>query len=404
MGLYIFQSEVIQASTNHIFNANPHNALTVEYYQVLRHYMVVTQLTEVVDVLYIPYHIPPCLMVQFPPLLSDLARQERTTCHFKAMQWVLRHAAELVGYGPEYTQLKSQLQSVLSSSIWDDVGPVVESLHVKLSNRWRPSVSIYIEKANGQFVKSVPYGGQFSSSSDGSTGASQVELALEEPVRLEEVKSVQLMYEGLSSESEVRRIRRLTNGSYTSMKDRAVYPVNYVSISGWLRSQTSTDREYASLSTLSSQQVLQENDKVVLPVAPTEISKALRTFNTSRVLQKAYHDIVEFMEIIRADPVSAAQMVWLSEPPQRRALRFQQYKYNERPLLQNIQNEIVSVVGNLVGFPLVRDGMLRVRAPRQVVISRTLVSLPASGLNMDVRLSEHVATSRIDPTREVDLE
>jgi len=114
--------------------------------------------------------------------------------------------------------------------------------------------------------------------------------------------------------------------------------------------------------------------------------------------------VYQLMSKISQSPVTVCHNVWAAESETKRELHFQGIKFAGKPLLSQIQNRIIAMQGNLVAFPLLADGQLRVREAESTQVVETFTSLPTKGVFAETLLSRNSATERLDSKRTVNYE
>jgi hypothetical protein len=83
---------------------------------------------------------------------------------------------------------------------------------------------------------------------------------------------------------------------------------------------------------------------------------------------------------------------------------YNSYLFNNKPLLDQIQNQAVGLVGNMVVFPLIENGQLKRHASLTRLVAERFVSLPTRGVFAETLLSRCNATEQRDVTRVIDAE
>jgi hypothetical protein len=137
------------------------------------------------------------------------------------------------------------------------------------------------------------------------------------------------------------------------------------------------------------------------------VTSTRRYRDYSRLEQLANHITANRMDYLRA--------LWLSEDPDRRAMRLARYTYpyesaenqtDQVPLLQLIENQPVGVFGNQVAFPLLEQGQMELYAPvaQNEQMAERLITLPSKGVYAETLLSKCNAREIRDVQRMYDPE
>jgi hypothetical protein len=88
-------------------------------------------------------------------------------------------------------------------------------------------------------------------------------------------------------------------------------------------------------------------------------------------------------------------LICLQESPHERAARFEHYLFNGIPLIEAIDNRPIDVVGNYVVFPLAQNPSSR----EAEVLAERIISMPTRGAFAEAKLSHCNASEVIDDTR-----
>lgn len=89
-----------------------------------------------------------------------------------------------------------------------------------------------------------------------------------------------------------------------------------------------------------------------------------------------------------------SMLIWLHESPHERAARFEHYTFNGVPLIERIDNRPIGVVGDYVAFPLENQ-----ESGEAEILAERIVSLPTRGAFAEAKLSHCNASEVIDDTR-----
>jgi hypothetical protein len=88
-------------------------------------------------------------------------------------------------------------------------------------------------------------------------------------------------------------------------------------------------------------------------------------------------------------------LIWLQESPHERAARFEHYLFNGIPLIEAIDNRPIDVVGDYVVFPLAQNPSSR----EAEIFAERIISMPTRGAFAEAKLSHCNASEVIDDTR-----
>lgn len=89
--------------------------------------------------------------------------------------------------------------------------------------------------------------------------------------------------------------------------------------------------------------------------------------------------------------------IWLNENPQERAVRFEKYLYQGKPLIDQIENRPIDVVGSYLVFRVATDA--ENVTPDAEILAQRIISLPTRGAFAEAKLSHCNASEVIDDTR-----
>ncbi|WP_290818167.1 N-acetylmuramoyl-L-alanine amidase [Halovivax sp.] len=449
----VTQSQQIEDETIRtriVQNHNEHHALTIQYFQVLEHYKIRTELAEQRDVLLIPYEVPTALWEDVPDFEEVLEVQEETVVVSSGMwpwseevqetttsvdvalesdlvDWVDDHFEQLRRVVPTtYDEGFEAIHRFLHTpEIYEQDEPVITASRwtVKLRSGWRPGVSLILHKTDGTSVRL-----RHVSSRDGSA----VTQFRSEPVEIKSIESVEVVFAPDEATRTVREELIDTSTGWGSAADAATdfffgdddplvneYEEARTFDLDHLRVTAHTDpTDY--LPQTKSYEILDTEDDVELSADnPATDFKGVDLPTSVDILQtetKRYRDYTEMRELlehIKAHPMRYLHDIWLTEEASARALRFDRYEYDfgeeeetePVPLLELIENRPVGITGNLVAFPLLEDGQLKTgtRVTPDEAITERLVSLPTGGVFAEAMLSRCMASEPRDITRNVNV-
>ncbi|XKF16787.1 hypothetical protein LL947_06615 [Halomonas sp. BLK-85] len=390
-----------EVRTRTVRNQNQHHALTIQYYQVLAHYRVVTEAMSEEDVLMVPYAIDHDIFAPLPPL-PDI-RHYYTSYNWALVHFLLRHQSALRQALPRHlTSAMDALERLFHNAASYQEPEVTAS-------RWTIMADESIEEGIDLFLN-TEYGRvplrpldssrtQFVSTPVALHRIRGLHFRLDPKVQAEInmpdlpgfiPQGAQDVWEDILRE----RMNRALEFSFSNLevtahlqRGRHLKPhISVYTLPGTGNVTVSTEQRSATLGLeVPSQGDLRNN---LLQTTPREADYQL--------LQSA-------VRWLQQNPMTAMSAIWMSEDPQERALRFDRLSYNGKSLLNLIVNVPIGVDGNYVAFRLAPN--LRVLPPIDLSrISRQarVVSVPTSGVFAETYLSCHNATEKRDVTREID--
>ncbi len=104
--------------------------------------------------------------------------------------------------------------------------------------------------------------------------------------------------------------------------------------------------------------------------------------------------VQQLLTHLRCNQHYYSRAIWLLEDPDQRAAQFEEYSYRDGSLLDYIDNRPVGVVGEYVAFPVARE-----EPPTEEVVAKRIVSLPTRGVFAEAQLSHCNACEKRDITR-----
>jgi uncharacterized protein YcbK (DUF882 family) len=417
------QVESERVKTRSVRNHNQHHAMTVEYFQVLEHYAVETQLQRQHDVLMIPYRVPGVLWTDLPDF-EDFEVVERAGNigaeaggggegdtrtrvmslrppadpleESEFLRWIDEHAEALERAAPDDHQdgFEALHRLVHTPEVYEATQPRITASEwtVDIQQGWRPGLTLLVHA--DRTVELRP--------DEAERGRSRLKMH-SDPVEVQDIEKVEVIYEPDFENMEAFPIdfEELADISY-SLENLDVTahtdPTKYLRSEQSYRLQVSVPNDGVTLDT-------ENNSKGLTATAPSPDVLEVRT--------KRYQDyaaLERLGEHIKANRMEYLRNVWLTEDADRRALRLDNYVYDFEengedaepvPVLELIENKPVGVVGNMVAFRLLEDGQLATAThvdPTEA-IARETVSVPTKGVYAETLLSDCVATEQRDVTR-----
>ena len=389
------ESERIQTRT--VRNHNKNHALTVHYHQVLSHYRARTELIEEQDVLLVPYDIPDAVFDDIPSFNKFVIAPSRPITRF-----LDRHRAVLQRMVPQ--RYRSAFASLSRLLYCGDVYAIEEPYatcsrwRIELDQGFREGVEIEIETTDGQTVPLTPR--------ERIAGTSAAYFR-SDPVRIDAIERVRVSYN--AQQDAAARAKEI--GSIPFLGDLSGALAE--SLVGTLelvlkRIEVSirTDRSRFVQEPQSFLRVVNNPNTTLSadnPTAAFDIDAPEVSFEGYRGREhRDYCRLKELIAHIQSRPMRYLRAIWMREDADRRALRFDSLLFDGEPLLDQIQNRAVGVMGNLVAFPLLEGHRLVEHDPVEHVVSERLVSLPTRGLFAETYLSCCNATEVRDVTRVID--
>ncbi|HEB81817.1 MAG TPA: hypothetical protein ENJ11_03025 [Gammaproteobacteria bacterium] len=389
-----YQQESERIKTRTIHNHNMNHMMNLQYFQVVEHYSVKTELVEEKPVLLIPYEVDQDMFGTIPnfskfidtpsqPVTRFLDRHSRILRRIVPRRYsrAFRSLSRLLHCGDVY----SIETPYATFSRWD----------INLSAAWRPGVSLMIRTRSGQSIRLQPRG---------QTSSQPPTRFVSSPIRHDDLEEIVVSFDTAEA------VRDISSSGLpfadlleNVLQETTSYPINRIEIfattdrSRFLRdSQSFVIETNAVNTTLNS-----GNPSVSIGIASTPPVD----FSSYRGREhEDYCRLKELIAHIQSSPMRYMRAIWLREDPDRRAIRFDRYRLGDRSLLDNIINRPIGVLGNYVAFELL-DGhrLVALNSPDYVVSSR-IVTLPTRGVFGEVFLSCCNATEKRDIERFVEPE
>lgn len=386
------QAEREEIRTRTVRNHNVNHALTIEYFEVLKHFRVRTELVEQADVLLIPYEVPAFLYQALP----DFQTFQTTGYSLPFLKWLDKHASVLRQMLPsEYAPCFEALRRVLNcGDVYGYTEPFATASRwtVEMNEAWNSDIRLTINTFDGEAVELSTHqekpGGVVRFTSD--------------PIDLSKVETLEIVYDAP---------KKLVTKTLPSPTGPLVYTeeVEQEYMLKRIRLIAHTDPSEFLRGT-HSYKVGDEPDAAV-PIVLKKganahvINLRVPKIDFSGYRGQAHRDyccIKELAALLREDPMKYLRGLWMAEDPDRRALRLDAYLFQGKSLLDQIQNEAVGVVGNLVAFPLLENGQLKRHASMARLIAERHITLPTRGVFAETLLSRCNATEQRDVTRIID--
>ncbi|AUV82550.1 hypothetical protein C2R22_13635 [Salinigranum rubrum] len=338
--------------------------------------------------------------------------------------WLDQHAESLREMVPaEYDDAFDALYRLVHTpEVYEASKPTVtiSNWTVELREAWRPGVSILVHTTNGQTVSlrhdEATEGSAVASFSSppvdaGAISAFEINFAPEKATKTV-VKSVGETVDDLGD--ALGEVGEFFTGQDDAplteeVKKARKYDVDRFRVTGH------TD-PMESLPQSQSYQLLDEsNVDETLTADDTSLRRSNVHVREPDILEtetrryEDYSKVEELINHVQANRMAYLRRLWLNEDPDKRALRFQPYRYPIRqngstelvPLLDLIENEPLGVVGNSVAFRLLDQDQLEnyEEVTDDDLRSSKLVSLPTRGVYAETLLSHCNATEMRDLDR-----
>ena len=129
------QSEDQSIKTRRVRNHNANHALTIQYFNVLKHYRVQTVLDHTTQVLFVPYDVPWFLVSPFPEKQADYNALTDKEGPKRAVQWIARHGPEISASLPRGAGRYMRAIYRLANDKEDEV-PIVRKWTLEIDETW----------------------------------------------------------------------------------------------------------------------------------------------------------------------------------------------------------------------------------------------------------------------------
>lgn len=389
-----FQRESERIETRTVHNHNMNHVMNLQYFQVVEHYSVKTELVEEKPVLLVPYAIdqaifgtiasfakfvnsPSNAITRFLDRHSTLLRRMVPSSYRSAFQSLSRllHCKDVYSIEAPYATF----------SRWD----------ISLGSAWRLGVSLRIKTKSGQTLRLSPRG---------HTSNQPPSYFVSSPVRHDDVSEFIVSFD---STEALRNINTINLGFFslneTAFGDAIKFKLDRIEV------YATTDRSRY----ISNQQsfVIETNAvDVTLDATNPSVNIGIATnppvdFSSYRGREHSdYCRLQELIAHIQSEPMRYMRAIWLREDSDRRAIRFDQFKIGNKSLLDHIVNKPIGILGNYVAFEVLEGHRIAaVKSPDYVVSSR-VVTIPTRGVFGEVFLSCCNATEKRDIERFIEPE
>lgn len=389
---YQRESERIQTRTVH--NHNMNHVMNLQYFQVVEHYSVKTELVEEKPVLMVPYAVDQAIFGTIASFDKFVNSPSSPITRF-----LDRHSRLLRRMVPR--SYRSAFQSLSRLLHCKDVYSIEEpyatfsSWDITLGSAWRLGVSLRIKTKSGQTLRLSPRG---------HTSNQPPSYFVSSPVRHDDIKEFIVSFD---SAEALRNINAIDLGFFsineTAFGDAIKFKLDRIEV------YATTDRSrYVS----NPQSFVIETNAVDVTLDASNPSvnigiAANPPVDFSSYRGREHRDYCRLQELIahiQGQPMRYMRAIWLREDSDRRAIRFDQFKIGDKSLLDHIVNKPIGILGNYVAFEVLEGHRIAaVRSPDYVVSSR-VVTIPTRGVFGEVFLSCCNATEKRDVERFVEPE
>lgn len=386
------QQESERVQTRIVHNHNRNHAMTVQYFQVLSHYRVRTELVEERPVVLIPYAVDPAVFDELPDFATFRTAPSRPITRF------LDHHSETLRRltPPRCDEGYEALRRLLhcgDAADYDEPYATGARWRITMSQPWRPGLMLEIETADGQSVELRPRVRP--------PGLSTVEFE-SDPVDLATLDRLRVSFDPSAALADLppalERLRGAAAASALEQLESFVLSRCEIHV----RTEPSRFLERSRLYRVAVQ-VTETTLSAAHPSASLDLTPPHVFVEQSQ--RRQYRDyclVRELVAAVHADPMRYLRAVWLAENRDRRAIRLDRFTFNGRPLLDQIENRAVDVFGNMVAFPLLESHRYVPANKPRLIASERLVSVPTQGVFAEVYLSCCNATEVRDVTRTID--
>ncbi len=382
------ESERIQTRTVH--NHNRNHAMTVQYFQVLSHYIVKNELIEEKPVVLVPYLIDEDIFDNIPSFAKFVLSPSRRITRF-----LIRYEHLLRRIVPQ--KFQAAFDSLNRLMHCGDVYSIEQPYatfsrwNIRLDKAWRAGLTLSIETKSGQSVKLTPRGGN-----------KPVDF-VSDPVRADDIDGIRIGFDPVTAAQAVGNtgIFGLLGDSVSDLLEKTLnHKISGIQISA------RTDRSRFVPQPQSFRLEVAQPDKTLTsedPFVVADITPPTVSFEGYRGREhEDYCRLKQLIAFIQTNPMRIMRLIWRYEDPDRRALRLDRFVFQGNSLLDSIVNRPVGILGNYVAFELLEGHKLvKLEKPDYAVSSR-IISLPTRGVFAEVFLSCCNATEKRDVERYID--
>lgn len=376
------QKEATSAQTRTIINRNLRHALTVEYYEVLRHMKVVTKCVGTRDVLLVPFTIiafDDARALRFRHILQKvLLDPSLEPCFDSLAKWHYQ-SGQLPGPAPTQPVLQPwEGDSIINclkiafevsgaASDWPKTNGVAS--HAGQWFHW----SVKLEDCVTHEDRGTRIGTCAGNVilNEGHTNTVTVQC---DSFKRSDVKSFSIWAEA---------------NSWTLGPVTVDWQADDGTTGALVRSADSKNMNWGITKEMSPEPL---PDKPA-PAPPPQVDEVQAKLEAQ--LKQWHVEEQMLLDHLNSNAVYYSRAIWFLQDPNERVLMLRNWQYNNKPLLQYIENTPLAVKGNLVAFPL-QDSVSRDVDPDEQV---RLVSIPTRGVFAETMLSHNEGLEQRDITR-----
>lgn len=372
--------------------------------------------------------------------LQSLENTEGLLSSSNLIRWLDRNGERLSRFLPRAHRagLRSLYRLLHTPEIYESDAPAatVSRWTVELREGWRPGVSVIVHTTDGQ---SIPL------RHEGQSHGTAINRFSSPPVDITSIRSFEVVYSpdeakrsvllsvakdlgvgGLAGDlvdaatDVVGAVFGALGDSVQEAVNRRVEVVNTYDLDRLRISATLDPSRHLSSAGTYELLDLRNRGTELTAADPSRAYSGVRIPEIDFVVTatRRYRDyarVEALVRHIRSNRMPYLRALWLTEDPDRRALRFDQYYYPYEaedgavapvPLLELIENRPVGVLGNCIAFRIQQQGQLATatRVPYAEAVDERVVSLPTRGVYAETLLSRCNATEVRDVTRRIDSE
>lgn len=388
------QRESERISTRTVHNHNRNHAMTVQYFQVLSHYIATTELVEEKPVLLIPYEIEDDIFDDIPSFDKFVIAPSRPITRFLDRHREVLTRLVPTRFHPAFAALSRLLHC---GDIYEIETPfaTVSRWRIVLDQAWRTGIQFSIETSDEQSVPLRKLG----EASD----STAVDFS-SDPVKVSAIAALRINIDPVKTAGELAKLS-LPDVFGDVIEDLLRKATEHVVKRCEIHIRT--DRSRFVREPQSFRMVVEPASDLTLspsnPAATLSLTPPTVSFEGYRGREHEDYCLVkELIAHIHANPMRFTRAIWFHEDPDRRLIRLDRFGFQGRPLPDQIVNRPVGVLGNYVAFPLLEGHRLVSTTDPNHVVDERLISLPTQGVFAEVFLSCCNATEIRDVERTID--
>lgn len=402
-------SEQERITTRSVRNHNRNHALTVQYFQVVEHFVAETELSQQEDVLLVPYLVPGEIWQPFPEFDLE-GSPDAMLAGSGVAQWLDRYGARLYQVLPWQHRMgfKALRRLLHTPEIYEADEPVITASRwtVEMESGLAPGVRLRIETTSGGSYTLRPR-----QSSEGvslfTATSSDVDLAelASITVTFDADEAVRRSLENFQRSQPFGSLANLTGDLLErlfgeQMEAHKRFTIDYLRLvahvepNRWMSRSRNVEVLSVQPGVELSHETRQHTESLSMPDVDILETRTARYRDYAAARNLAVH--------VRDHAMDYLKYLWMSENSEERALRFDRFEYGGDPLLELIENKPVGILGNHVAFRLLEQGQLKAARVRDSIKFSRLVTLPSQGVFAETFLSKCNATEPRDVNRMYD--